>query len=100
MTWPPLPRVVQGLAGPITIDRPLVCDPSQPTNVGLWLWEERRILIRSTLKRKAAWHILLHELTHAALEDAGVTGLTYHKEESVCEAVASGMMHLLRMTHE
>ena len=96
MIFPPLPKSIMGLAGPIRIDRPLVVDPKNPKNIGLWLSDERRVLIQSTLNREVAWQTLLHELNHAALTEAGVPPMSYLKEEAVVEACASGMMHVLR----
>ena len=96
MIFPPLPKSIQGLAGPIRIDRPLVVDPKNPKNIGLWLGDERRILVCSTLNREVAWQVLLHELNHAALSEAGCHPMSYTREESVVEACASGFMHVLR----
>ena len=96
MIFPPLPKSIMGLAGPIRIDRPLVVDAKNPKNIGLWLGDERRILVCATLNREVAWQVLLHELNHAALSEAGVSPMSYQKEESVVEACASGFLHVLR----
>lgn len=96
MKYPALPKEIMGLAGPIKIDRPLVVDPANPDNIGMWLSDERRVLVKSTLKRPIAWLTLLHELGHAALTDAGVFRLSYTKEEQVVEAIASGTIHVIR----
>jgi hypothetical protein len=98
VTFGRLPKVLEGLAGPIRVDRPLVVDPAVPTCVGLWLAHERRILVRSTLKREAAWQIFCHEACHSWLDDAGVR-LPSTKEEGACDAVAAGMLRLLRSLH-
>jgi len=96
MNWPPLPKRINGLAGPIRIDRPLVVNPLKPTDIGMWLSDERRILVCSTLTREVAWQTLIHELNHAALGEAGCQPMSYWREENVVEACASGMMHVIR----
>jgi hypothetical protein len=66
----------------------------------MWLPTERRILVGSRLNREVAWQIGLHEMTHSFLDDSGVK-LPTVKEEAVCDAVAAGMLRLLRsLTHE
>lgn len=85
------------MGGPITIDRPLHCDPADPHTRGLWLCLERRILVQSTLRRDIAWRIFFHEYFHACIDDAGVR-LTEDQEEAVCDALSSGCLRLLRHT--
>jgi|SRR6185312_1301460 len=97
MRFPPLPSEIHGLAGPIKIDRPLVVDPKNPKNIGLWLGDERRILIKATLGREPAWLTLLHELGHASLQEAGIMDLSYRREEQIVDAIASGMLHVVRL---
>jgi hypothetical protein len=96
VTLPPLPRSIQGLAGPIKIDRPMVVDPKDKFTAGMWIDLERRILVLSTANREAAYSIFLHELCHAAISDAGIT-LPLIREEAVCQAVSSMMMHVVRL---
>lgn len=95
MSFPPLPRSVQGLAGPIMVKRPLIVDPRCSNTVGEWDALTRSIAVRAMLRRDIGWQIAIHELCHSWLDDAGVH-LTRAKEEAVCEAVGSGMMHVLR----
>lgn len=92
---PLLPKTIQGLGGEIRIDRPLQVEPGDSDFLGMWLSHEDRILIKSTLRRDVAWRMLLHELTHAAIDHAGIT-LSATKEELICDTVASGMMHVVR----
>ncbi len=93
--YPPIPKTFAGLAGPIRVDRPMVVDPTDRFTAGLWIDLERRILVLSTASREAAWSIVLHELCHSWLADAGVT-LPAIREEAVCQAVSSGAMHVVR----
>ena len=95
MNWPGLPQSVEGLAGPIRVDRPLKVEASDAETRGLWLTLERRILVQSTLRRDTAWMIFFHEFAHSCLDDAGVR-LTDDQGESVCDAMSSGMLRLMR----
>jgi Zn-dependent peptidase ImmA (M78 family) len=94
VNWPKLPAEVNGLAGPIRILRPVQMKDKDQT--GEWDQEARVIRIKGTLTREAAWHTLLHELAHAAVDEAGVT-LPKRFEEPVAESVASGMLHVVRL---
>lgn len=97
LTWPPLPRKVGGLSGPIRVRRPPRVERTSNGDVimGLWKTQEREVLVKGTLRREVAWRILLHELAHAALDDAGVS-MSNKQEESVVDTVASGMLHVVR----
>jgi hypothetical protein len=90
--WPPLPTTIQGLAGPVAVRRPVRIKGGCE---GLWLPHSREILVRSTLPREYAWMTLLHEVCHAVEHDAGFT-LEETDKTSVPDALASGMMHVLR----
>jgi len=94
MTFPPLPRVIHGLGGPIRVLRPvrLVDD-----DWGGWHPLERVIRIRSTLGREVAWHTLYHEATHAMLDDSGIP-VPPAMVEMVCDTNASAMLNVLRAT--
>lgn len=96
--WPPLPKVVQGLAGPIRILRPVTIAGGGKRKVvlGEWSMLERVIRVKATLSREVAWQTLLHELLHAAMDDGGVN-LPERLEEPVSDAGSSGMLHLLRV---
>lgn len=98
MKWPLLPKVLEGLAGPIRVDRPPVVDSTDPHIRGLWIATERRVLVQSTLQREVAWQIFAHEACHSWLDDAGVR-LPKTKDEAVCDAVAAGVLRLLRSLH-
>jgi hypothetical protein len=90
--WPPLPRSIQGLSGPIRVLRPIRL---QDGHEGLWQPHSRTISVRSTLPREYAWSVLLHELCHANEHDGGYQ-LLETKDLSVPDLLASGMMHVIR----
>jgi len=94
MTWPPLPRTVMGLGGPIRVLRPVRLTDD---DWGGWHPEERVIRVRSTLKREVAHHTLLHELFHAWIDDAGLP-VPEAFVETYCDTGASAMMHVMRAT--
>lgn len=91
--WPPLPKTIQGLAGPIRVLRPVRLDDD---DWGGWHPEERVIRVRSTLNREVAWHTMLHELTHAMLDDSGLP-MPDSLVEIFCDTNASAMLHSLRI---
>lgn len=98
MTWPKLPTTIHGLAGRITILRPVqIKGEADHLDRGTAAdWDEWKRVIRVTgiADRRVAVHLLLHELTHAALDDAGIALKDSDQEEAVCQSVASAMMHV------
>ena len=99
MTWPKLPTSIHGLAGPIRILRPVRIADQQADHLGRetcadWDDEHRTIRVASRFRRDVAVHLLLHELVHAALDDAGIALKDSDQEEAVCQSVASAMMHV------
>lgn len=99
MTYPKLPTTIGGLAGPIRIDRPARIRDDGPDHLDRTTmadWDEwaRRIRVTGTVDRRLAIHLLLHELVHAALDDAGIALKDSDQEEAVCQSVASAMMHV------
>jgi len=91
---PPLPRVIQGLAGPITVERPAKIVTDGCEREGEWDPFRRRIRVLVSLPRRYAWAALIHELVHAAEKDAGYT-LPETATVAVHDAIASGMLHLI-----
>ena len=86
------------MAGPIRVVRPIRVGLDA---FGLWECEDRRIRVQARCARGVAWQILLHELIHAALYDAGCVVLDLpgekagDREEVVCDVVGSAMMHVV-----
>ncbi len=92
--FPPIPRVVEGIAGPMRVDRPVNLPDRE---FGLFEFETRRIVVKATLPRDVAWSTLFHEMTHAALWDSGTHHLfTERQREAVCDAVAVARLAELR----
>jgi Zn-dependent peptidase ImmA (M78 family) len=94
VSLPTLPRVVQGAGGPIRVR--LVKVAALEDKVPCWgVWEPERRLVKIDRAAPKAhqWRILYHELTHAALHDAGLSHLlTDDAEESLCDAMATARM--------
>jgi Zn-dependent peptidase ImmA (M78 family) len=97
--WPPIPRVVQGLAGSVRV----VVRRSESfksgdgdTVWGLYKPAERRILIAGKLPPALRWHTLIHEWAHCWLLDAGLPNLIHGDEaernrnlEVFCDTLAT-----------
>lgn len=65
---------------------------------GLCQMQERTILIERSMPRDEKWPVFLHELVHAILFEAHISGLDGPAgellEEVICEAIANGMNDL------
>ena len=93
MKWPPLPRSVMGLGGPIAIVRSRRIVEVGDECWGLWDREKRRISILASIPREHQWRTYFHELGHAALTDSGVEELVDDKvHEALVVAIASARM--------
>lgn len=87
--WPAIPRSIRGPAGRILVCQPWRVDPEIPEVVGYWHSRERRIDIDRRLPRHSKWHVLFHEMTHAALADVGLDLGDQVLEERICDAMAA-----------
>jgi hypothetical protein len=91
--YPPLPRTLEGPAGPVTVVRksPIVCD-----GVACWgLWDEatRTITIDHTATMRHQWKTYFHEAAHVALDDSGLSnGLSNELVEALCDALAAARL--------
>ncbi len=99
--WPPLPKVVHGAGGPITVKMVTAIepDPKYPTDTTFGIWESptRTIRIIETLEPHFMWLTYFHELCHAALADSGVTHvLTAESEECLCDSLATARLREMR----
>lgn len=80
--WPPIPRVVDGLAGPIrVVVRRVESFRARDGDVcwGIFYPRERKIEIAGKVPPALRWHSLVHEWTHAWIADSG-TGHLIHGE--------------------
>ncbi len=99
--WPPLPKVVHGAGGPITVKmvNAIEPDPKYPTDTTFGIWESqtRTIRIIETLEPQFRWLTYFHELVHAALSDSGVTHMmTAENEECLADAIGTARLREMR----
>lgn len=94
MKYPPIPKTVAMPGGDVTVVfKPHLKHGDGTECWGLWDISTRTIELLSTAPKRHQWRVLFHELTHAALDDSGISqGLTEQLEESLCEAVATARM--------
>lgn len=83
---PPLPRETAGLAGRIRVRQLWRVEKDDPTIVGYYHARDRLIDIDRGLSRSMKWQLLAHEMTHAAISDAGIE-LPADLEERICCAI-------------
>lgn len=101
--WPSLPRAVPGLKGPIEVVRPVVVwegyiepgtDDTKESRVreavdAKFRYDDRRILLSSTLRRPKAWLALETCRYRSRLEDAGLHNVISPREtDMITEALA------------
>lgn len=90
--YPPLPKKLTMAGGPVSV---VIVDTITERNVdcvGLYDPEHRLISIKKG-KRSFQWNVLFHELTHAALIDAGLHNMLKDKlHEAICDAIAIARM--------
>jgi Zn-dependent peptidase ImmA (M78 family) len=94
-TLPPLPKTVEAPGGTITIlFKPTLRHPDGTECWGLFDIANRTIEIATaTATRRHQWRTLFHELTHAALDDSGISqGMPDVMQETICEALATARM--------
>lgn len=84
---PRLPKFLQGLLGPIPVVRARQIVNEGVDCAGLWDPNTRTVTVLLGLSREKAWHVLIHERTHADLDEAGVV-LPRKLEEAVCDGIA------------
>lgn len=96
--FPALPSVVQGMAGPIRVK--IVLNPKDEEGDELWGSFEaatRTIEIEAKATREFQWHILGHELCHAALFDSGLLNtISDAGQEALCDALGSARIQEMR----
>lgn len=100
--WPPLPKVVDGLAGPIRVRvrrAESFKAPDGDSCWGLYRPEVREIHLASKLPAALRWHTLIHEWAHAWLIDSGVVNMLRGEgadadqaQELVCDSLATAFV--------
>ncbi len=100
ISWPAIPTRVEGAGGPITVKRVKRARSDDGKACwGTWDASKREIEIDRSPSREYQLHTLFHELTHAALDDAGIANLLSDAgQEAVCDAMATARMRELRGT--
>lgn len=94
MKYPALPTTAEAPGGTIAV----ICKPTlrhaDGTECwGMWDAANRTIEIASSAARRHQWRTFYHELTHAALDDSGISqGMTDAMQETLCEALATARM--------
>ena len=79
--------------GPITVTVVAKLQDAGVDCWGMWRLDERTITIERHRSRKHMWSTLFHELTHAALDDSGLSNmLTDQQQEMLCDALATARM--------
>ena len=91
MRWPPLPRRVQCVGGPVVVKRQKGLLTEDKCDAwGLWDAEHRTIYITPRLPLEMQWRVFYHELMHVALSDSGLENvLPADGVEALCDAVSS-----------
>ena len=96
--WPKLPRVMQGVGGPITVRTiKRVRGDDGVIAYGTWDAGARIIRIEQGSKPAHRWRVLFHEWTHAVLDDSGVANqLSEAGNETLCDAMATARIIEMR----
>lgn len=91
-TYPPLPKSVMAPGGEVTV---WLVDKAG-TNGDAWgTWQEatRTVEIEKSAQPRHRWRVFYHEMTHVALDDAGLSnGMPEELVEAICDAMASARM--------
>ncbi len=94
MKYPPIPKTVEAAGGVIVVTfKPVLKHGDGSDCWGMWDPSLRTIELLSAAPKRHQWRVLYHELTHAALDDSGLSqGMTDAMQESFCEAMATARM--------
>ena len=97
MTWPAIPRLLRGAGGPIKVRLVKQVRRTLPAAWGQWNDATRTIRIDKAATPEHRWRVLFHELTHAALNDAGIENMTNEAAlEAFCDAIATAAIQAMR----
>lgn len=97
MSYPAIPTLIRGVAGPIKVRRRKNITLDGAGCWGLWDGAKRLITIDSTAAIDQQWRVLFHELAHAALHDAGIENLMEERAvEAICDALSAARTQEMR----
>lgn len=87
-----IPKVVEGLAGPITVCISKGDINGEPDTLGLATFRTRTIQIRQLHDPQVMWTTLWHEVFHFALYDSGLHNqLEDYEVEQFCDLVGAAI---------
>lgn len=101
--WPPIPRTVEGLGGPLrVVVRRVESFPAEDGDTcwGLYRPAKREIHIAGKVPIALRWHTLIHEWTHAWMMDTGIHNIVYggddkekdRNAEVICDSLATALV--------
>lgn len=91
--FPPIPKEVHAPGGLIAVRKVPQISISGQECWGIWEDHERRISLDQTASAQHLWKVYFHELTHAWLDDSGISnGISDELNEAICDAIAAGRM--------
>lgn len=103
--WPPIPKAVAGLAGPIKVSqrRGALTAPDGDDCWGIYMPSKRTIALAGGMPPALRWHTLIHEWAHSWIIDAGLTNLLHGKTpeelerniEVVCDTLATAAVRAM-----
>lgn len=87
-----IPKVVNGLAGPIAVVISTGDINAEPSTVGLATFHTRTIQLRQLSDPQVMWTTFWHEVFHFALYDSGLHNRISEKEqEQLCDLVGAAI---------
>jgi hypothetical protein len=93
-----IPKVVQGLAGPIAVVVANSDINGEPDCLGLATYRTRTIQVRQCADESVMWTNFWHEVAHFALYDSGLHNrITEEEQEQLCDLFGSAIG---RATHK
>lgn len=97
MRWPQIPKRLRGAGGPIRVRLIKRCKGDAGAAWGTWEAGTRTVRLERGALPQHRWRVLFHELTHAALDDAGVGHLlSAEATEAICDAMATARLQEMR----
>jgi hypothetical protein len=101
--WPPIPRVVEGLAGSVrVVVRRVESFAAEDGDKcwGLYKPAKREIHIAGKVPIALRWHTLIHEWAHAWMMDSGIHNIVYGADDAekgrnaelICDSLATALV--------